>query len=107
MSVAPVWSIKLDEGEFFFIHDDNCPPSVQSVCRLSVEGTSIGQALDKGFPIEHLTGLHEKFLAILSNGMDPDVPEHGRRVYCGSCKLVSETPLPFIKFIRSSSRHRE
>lgn len=105
MSLSPVWSITLDNREPIFVHDNNCPPSVQSLCRLSVDGTSIGHALDNGFPIDHLTGIHDKFMTILANGTDPDVI--GRRLYCGSCMLISTTPAPFMELVRSSGRHGE
>ena len=98
MPVTPVWHIQLDDGPSIAVHNANCPHSVQSLCRLSVEGTSIGHALDKGFPIEHLAGIHEKFTTILTNGVDPDVSD-GRRIYCGSCKLISKTPVPYTEMI--------
>lgn len=103
MSLSPVWSIKLDDKQPIYVLDENCPLSVQSLCRLSVEGERIGHALDTGFPIEHLAGIDEKFKTILSNGVDPDVG--GRLIYCGSCILISKTPVPFME--RSSARLHE
>jgi len=106
MPGQPVWSILLNDTQVY-VHDKNCPLSVQSLCRISVNGTFIGRSVDKGYPIEYLTGVDEKFLTIMRNGIDPDISEDGHRIFCGSCSLVSETPLPFMEFIRSTARHRE
>jgi hypothetical protein len=108
--LEPVWWVTLD-GRQVLVHDKNCPHSVQQMCFIAVDGTYVGHDMDDPFPIAMLVGIDEKFLTIMANGVDPDIKEGTRKIYCGSTSLTSVTPMPYfedvIRRARSNALLRE